>query len=158
VSSYGSQNLSGGAAAAALGALTAVLEVVAIVAVWLLFARGRRDAAALLRASAAAVLAFVAFGKVLSPQYVVWLVPLVAVAAGGRLLALLGLVVGLTQVWSQGRYHEVVAGGRIVWVVLARDLALVVLYVLVAAAVARARAPSSPSPAAQSVNSSGRLA
>jgi len=158
VSTYGSQNLSGGAASA-LGVLTALLEVAAIVAVWLLFARGRRDHGALLSASAAAVLAFVAFGKVFSPQYVVWLVPLLPLAGGAALLSLLGAALVLTQVWSQGRYHEVVAGGRIVWAVLARDLAVVALYALAAAGLARkARTASTPSPAAQSVNSSGRLA
>lgn len=158
VSTYGSQNLSGGAASA-LGALTALLEVAAIVAVWLLFARGRRDHGALLAASAAAVLAFVAFGKVFSPQYVVWLIPLLPLAGGPALLSLFGGILVLTQVWSQGRYHEVVAGGRIVWAVLARDVAIVVLYALAAAGLARsAKAASTPSPAAQSANSSGRLA
>lgn len=158
VSSYGSQNLSGGAAMG-LDLLTALLEVAAVVAAWAMFGRSARDERSLLCASAAAVLAFVAFGKVLSPQYVIWLVPLVAVAAGRVSLALLGAAVGLTQVWSQGRYHEVVAGAGIVWVVLARDLALVVCYVLVVGAVAaRAREPSTPSPTAQSARSSGRLA
>lgn len=156
VSSYGSQNLSGGVAMW-LDVLTTLVEAAAIVAAWLVFARSARDDRSLLRASAAAAVAFVAFGKVLSPQYVIWLVPLVAVAS--RRVALLGLAVGLTQIWSQGRYHEVVAVGAIVWLVLARDLALVALYVLVVAAVAgRARAPSTPSPTAQSASSSGRLA
>jgi uncharacterized membrane protein len=155
VSTYGSQNLSGGAASA-LGLLTTLLEVAALVVVWVLFARSHRDTRAVIAASAASVLAFVAFGKVLSPQYVIWLVPAVAVVARRWSLVLLGLAVGLTQVWSQGRYHDVTAGRPIVWAVLARDLVLVGLYVLAAATVARrARAPSTASPAAQSVNSSG---
>jgi hypothetical protein len=158
VSTFGSQNLSGGAASA-LGVLTTVLELAAIVVVWAAFARGPRDDGALLAGGAAAVLAFLAFGKVLSPQYVIWLVALVPLALGRWRLALFGLAVGLTQVWSQGRYHDVTAGRPIVWAVLARDLVLVALYVLAAATVARrARAPSTPIPAAQSVNSSGRLA
>jgi hypothetical protein len=155
VSTYGSQNLSGGAASA-LGLLTTLLGVAALVVVWVLFARSHRDARAVIAASAASVLAFVAFGRVLSPQYVIWLVPALAVVARRWSLVLLGLVVGLTQVWSQGRYHDVTAGRPIVWAVLARDLVLVGLYVLAAATVARrARAPSTASPAAQSVNSSG---
>jgi uncharacterized membrane protein len=158
VSTYDSQNLSGGAASA-LAALTTLLEVAAIVAVWLLFARGRRDDGALFVASAAAVLAFVAFGKVLSPQYVIWLFPFVPLVAAPVSLVAFGVVVALTQVWSQGRYHEVVAGGRIVWAVLTRDLLLVALYVVAVAALIRtARAPRTPRPAAQSTNSSGRLA
>jgi hypothetical protein len=155
VSTYGSQNLSGGAASA-LGVLTTALELGAIVAVWAAFARSPRDDSTLLAAAAASVLAFLAFGKVLSPQYVVWIVALVPLVLRSWRLVLLGLAVGLTQVWSQGRYHEVTAGKPIVWAVLARDLVLVVLYVLAAATVARrARAPSTASPAAQSVNSSG---
>ena len=155
VSTYGSQNLSGGAASA-LGLLTTLLEVAALVVIWVLFARSHRDARAVSAASAASVLAFVAFGRVLSPQYVIWLVPAVAVVARRWSLVLLGLAVGLTQVWSQGRYHDVTAGRPIVWAVLARDLVLVGLYVLAVATVARrARAPSTASPAAQSVNSSG---
>ena len=155
VSTYGSQNLSGGAASA-LGVLTTAIELAAIVAVWAAFARSPRDDSTLVAAAAASVLAFLAFGKVLSPQYVIWIVALVPLMLRSWRLVLLGLAVGLTQVWSQGRYHEVTAGRPIVWAVLARDLELVVLYVLAAATVARrARAPSTASPAAQSVNSSG---
>jgi hypothetical protein len=158
VSTYGSQNLSGGVATV-LGPLTTLVAVAAIVAVWLMFARGPRDDRALLVASAAAVLAFVAFGKVLSPQYLIWLVPLLAVTDARATLALLALALGLTQVWSQGRYHEVVAGGAVVWVVLGRDLVLVAIYALAMLGILRrARAPSTATPAAQSVNSSGRLA
>jgi len=158
VSTYGSQNLSGGAASA-LGVLTTLLEAAAIVAVWVLFARGPRDHGALLTASAAVVLAFVAFGKVFSPQYVVWLVALLPLAGGPAFLSLFGAALLLTQAWSQGRYHEVVAGGRVVWAVLARDAAIVALYALAAAGLVRkAKEASTPSPAAQSVNSSGRLA
>ena len=150
VSTYGSQNLSGGAASA-LGVLTTAIELAAIVAVWAAFARSPRDDSTLFAAAAASVLAFLAFGKVLSPQYVIWIVALVPLVLRSWRLVLLGLAVGLTQVWSQGRYHE-----PIVWVVLARDLELVVLYVLAAATVARrARAPTTASPTAQSVNSSG---
>ncbi|HEX3054807.1 MAG TPA: glycosyltransferase 87 family protein, partial [Gaiellaceae bacterium] len=155
VSTYGSQNLSGGTASA-IGVLTTAVELAAIVAVWAAFARGPRDDSTLFAAAAASVLAFLALGKVLSPQYVVWIAALVPLALRSWRLVLLGLAVGLTQVWSQGRYHEVTAGRPIVWAVLARNLALVLLYVLTAATVARrARAPSTASPAAQSVNSSG---
>ena len=121
----------------ALGLLTTLLEVAALVVIWVLFARSHRDARAVSAASAASVLAFVAFGRVLSPQYVIWLVPALAVVARRWSLVLLGLAVGLTQVWSQGRYHDVTAGRPIVWAVLARDLVLVGLYVLAVATVAR---------------------
>jgi Glycosyltransferase family 87 len=148
VSTYGSQNLSG-TAASVLAALTTLLEIAALCAVWLLYARGRRTEQALLVACAASILAFAAFGKVLSPQYLIWLVPLVPLL-GGRAWriggVLLALALGLTQIWSQSRYHEVVAGQSIVWVVLARDLVLAGVFAVALAAVYRGgRQTSNPS-------------
>lgn len=137
VSTYGSQNLSGGAAAA-LAVLTTVVEAAALLGIWIVFARGTRGLESLLACCGASVLAFVVFGKVLSPQYMIWLVPFVPLLRGrawrGGAVLLAGAL-GLTQVWSQSRYHEVVAGGAIVWAVLARDLVLVVLFALAARAV-----------------------
>jgi hypothetical protein len=139
VSTYGSQNLTG-TAASALAALTTVLEVAALFAVWILYARGRRSEQAFLAACVASIVAFAAFGKVLSPQYMIWLVPLVPLLAGRAWRiggVLFALALGLTQVWSQSRYHEVVAGQQIVWAVLARDLVLVGLFAVALAAVYR---------------------
>src|SRR5262249_15287002 len=70
---HSSANL-GGRSASAATALTVVAEAVALLAVWTLFARGRADGLRLVRASAAAVLAFVALGKVFSPQFLLWLI------------------------------------------------------------------------------------
>ena len=64
----------------AVAVLTLVLEAVAVVAVWLLYARARDARARLPVAFAAAVAGFLAFTKVFSPQYLVWLVPLVVLA------------------------------------------------------------------------------
>ena len=47
------------------------LQVLAVVAVWVLFARGEAAQARLFAGSAAAVAAFVAFGKVISPQFLI---------------------------------------------------------------------------------------
>jgi uncharacterized membrane protein (DUF2068 family) len=131
-SSHGSQNLAG-SGPDALAALQTVLQVGALVAVWVWFARGPSDRDRLVRGWAAAVCAFIAFGKVLSPQFLIWLLPLVPLVRGRRgLLAggLLALALVLTQLWFPFRYWELALhfGTLESWLVLARDLALVALF------------------------------
>src|SRR5207248_6626221 len=70
-SSHGSQNLAG-SAADAIGAVQSALVIAALLFVWISFAR-RTDEERLVRGSSAAVAAFMAFGKVLSPQFLIWL-------------------------------------------------------------------------------------
>ena len=66
VTTHGSQNIAGhGASGAALSAV----GTVAVIAVWLAFARGPATRERFVRYSVAAVCGFVAFDKVLSPQY-----------------------------------------------------------------------------------------
>jgi hypothetical protein len=128
-SSHGSQNLAG-TAPDAFAAAQSVLQAVALVAVWVLFARGpaRRDR--LVVASAAALVAFIALGKVFSPQFLIWLIPVVPLVKGRRGLvaaSLLGVALVLTQLWFPYRYWELALnlGALESWLVLARDLALV---------------------------------
>jgi hypothetical protein len=135
-SSHGSQNLAGGGASA-LAAGQTVLQAAALVAVWVLFARGRPERERLVRSSAAAVCAFVALGKVLSPQFLVWLVPLVPLVRGRRgaaAAALLALALVLTQLWFPFRYWQLALElkGFEAWLVLARDLVLVGLLLTLA--------------------------
>jgi hypothetical protein len=85
-----------------------------------------------LLAAAAAVCALVAFDRVLSPQYLIWLVPFVPLVRGGRgFLAggLLLLTLGLTQTWFPWHYWTLALGHRAPWswYLLARNLALVAL-------------------------------
>jgi uncharacterized membrane protein len=134
VSTHGSQNIAGhGGAAAALSAVGAA----AILAVWAAFLRGDvRSGDRFLRYSAAAVAAFVAFDKVLSPQYLLWLIPLVPLVRGVRgvaAAATLTAACALTQVWFPQRYWHYVYGFHLAWVVLLRDLALVALFALLLA-------------------------
>lgn len=108
VASYGSQNLCG-TNAHAVELLTTVLEILAVVLAWTLFARGPATGERLVTSSAAVVAALVAFGKVLSPQFVIWLIPLVPLVRGRRGIAagaLLASILALTQSWFPRHYLQ----------------------------------------------------
>jgi hypothetical protein len=146
-SSHGSQNLAGGAAET-LSVLTTLAQVVAVVAVWVWYARGPADRDRLIRACAAAVCAFIAFGKVLSPQFLIWLIPLVPLVRGRRgLLAsgVLAVALVLTQLWFPYRYWELALelDAAASWLVLLRDLTLVGLCAVLTLRAPGARARSS---------------
>jgi Glycosyltransferase family 87 len=98
----------------------------------------------------AAVVAFVALGKVLSPQYLIWLVPFAAAAWawGDRAIALLCAAAAvLTQLEFPARYFDLVdqdpAVVALVGVRNAVLLALLALTVATVAAPARSRRPAS---------------
>jgi hypothetical protein len=135
-SSHGSQNLAGGGPDA-LAAIETLLQAAALVWIWVWYARGPGDRERLVRAWAAAVVAFVAFGKVLSPQFLIWLIPLVPLVRGRRgVLAggLLALALVLTQVWFPFRYWDLVLHFATFpsVMVLLRDLVLVALFATLA--------------------------
>jgi hypothetical protein len=116
----------------AIAALTTVASVAAVLAALLAWWRGDPTLERLLLAVATTVTGLVAFGRVLSPQYLVWLIPLVAMTAprkAGAAWALLALSLGLTQVWFPSRFFEVVELQGAGWVVLARNLVLTGAYV-----------------------------
>jgi len=141
---FGSNGLVGGAADA-VRALFGGLQLLALAACALLAAR-RRDEHGLLLCCAAAVVAFVALGRVLSPQYVAWLLPLAAVllARGERLAAaLLAAAVALTTVEFPRLYLDLVGGSEAVAALVgARNaLLLTALAVLIARAAGSARSP-----------------
>ncbi|MFN8224556.1 MAG: glycosyltransferase family 87 protein [Gaiellales bacterium] len=133
-SGHGSQNLDG-RAAATLAVVSSIVQLAVLVLVWWRFARGPATSARLVVHSAAAVVAFVAFGKVLSPQYLIWplfLVPLAAALRGRTALGLYAAAATFTALWFPARYWELVREFDPVssWLVLARNLALVVLVVV----------------------------
>jgi hypothetical protein len=130
-SSHGSQNLTGAVAVVA-AVLSAIAQAAVLVLLWLRFARGPADRERLVRYVAAVLVAFVALGKVLSPQFLVWLlpaVPLVAAPAGIVASALLVSACLATRGWFPGRYWELVKefDERASWLVLGRDLLLAAL-------------------------------
>ena len=152
-SGAGSQNLDG-TAAGALAVVLGVAQVAAVVVVWVAFARGPLTGERLVRHAAAAVVAFVAFSKVLSPQFLVWLlllVPLVGGTRGRVALWLYAAACALTALWFPALYWELVRefDPLASFLVLARGASLVALFVVLtrpatecAPARSRSRAPS----------------
>jgi hypothetical protein len=132
VQSHGSDNLAG-AAPKAVATLCALIVVVALVAVWVVYARRSGGPEETLAACSAAVTAYIAFNKVFSPQYLVWLVPLVPLVRGRRGLwatVLLGLSLLLTQLWEPYSYVHLITrlDAEISWFVVVRDLVMVALF------------------------------
>lgn len=145
-SSRGSQNLAG-SLPDALGTASSVLLVLSLVGIWAAAARGPATPERLVRFSAASVVAFVALGKVLSPQFLIWLIPLVPLVRGRRGLAassLLGLALLLTQLWFPIRYWDLALSFAAFpsWLVLARDLTLVALLAVLLAPMGPEREPA----------------
>jgi hypothetical protein len=139
VSSFGSQNLTG-SLPDALATLLTGLQVLALAGLWLLFATRRGWRQELLAAFPAAVAIFAALGKVLSPQFLIWLFPLVPLVAGPLGLAASGLFLAalvLTQLWFPSHYWELVAfEAGPVWLLVARNAVLVALAATLVAALA----------------------
>jgi uncharacterized membrane protein len=132
VTSHGSQNIVGHHL---LASAFSVLQLLVLATLWVAFARGPATGDRLLRYAAACTCAFIVFGKVLSPQYLIWLLPLIPLVRGRRGLAataLLTLALILTQVWFPQRYFAYALEFRNAGVVLVRDLVLVTLLAVLA--------------------------
>lgn len=162
----GSKDLAG-TAADLVAAASTPLQLLAVAAVVALAARTRLDGELVLLASAAALVAVVAFGKVLSPQFLVWLVPFVPLVAGRAGLAasaLLAAALVLTQLWFVDAVTPFDLDAE-AWLALTRNLLLVGAYAVL---VARLRGEGRPreategqiaaAPAAQRTKKVGRLA
>jgi hypothetical protein len=139
-----------GPAAKVVAVIGSLAEAAALVAVWFLFARGTRGPRELLVAVAAAVVGFVAFGKVLSPQYMVWVAAAVPLALGRvRWFTLTATVVAavLTRyIYIYGYDDLLVAGSVSSWVMLARNIVLVAIFCSLALELrGRRRAPAATS-------------
>jgi len=130
-SGHGSQNLHAtGTAVAAV--LLSLVQLAALAWIWL---RRPGTAEELVRWSAAALVTFVALGKVLSPQFLIWLVPVVPLVAGLRGLRASVLFAGglvLTQLWFPSRYWDLARelDPLVSSLVLVRDVVLVALLVV----------------------------
>ena len=124
-----------------------VILIAVLLALWVGFARGPAESARLVRYAAACVVAFVILGKVLSPQFMIWLVPLVALVRGRRGIAamsLVGVAAVAGQFWFPNRYYDYVNHGHLAWLVLTRDLLLLGVLAVLAAPAFPLRRPDEP--------------
>lgn len=134
--SYGSQGLEGGGPRAIAILLTAALVMVIVAIAWTFWlglhrARTPGDARLMVAASAATVVALLVCGKVLSPQFMLWLLPVGFVVAGRygpAAAAVAASSMVLTLSYFPTRYWGLVAlhNGPIALLVV-RDSALIAL-------------------------------
>ena len=119
-----------------LAAATTTLMLTLLLALWIGFVRGPMEPERFTRYAAACVCAFIAFGKILSPQFLIWLVPLVVLTRGKRGLVATGLlIIALinTEVWFPARYfNDYVYVPNLAWLVLVRNVLLVGIFVVLA--------------------------
>ena len=131
--SHTSVNL-GGRLAAAAAAATTLAEAAVLVALWAAFARKKAPSAeTLVRASLAAVLAFVLLGKVFSPQFMLWLVPLAPLLGGLLAYVCVGGGVLLTRAYFPSQWRDLILfKGEPTALLACRNLLLAVLLAVVA--------------------------
>ena len=147
--SHGSTNLPG-QPADTLARLSVLVQLGALAAIWLAaMGRALSDELVVLTCAAATV-AFVVLGKVLSPQFLIWLAPLVPLVRGRRGMvaaATLAVAIVLTQAYFPRRYYALAELAAVPsWIVVARDLVLLAVLALLVAPwrnVGR-RAPAAP--------------
>ena len=116
-----------------VGGISSVVAVASVLLVAWVYWCGPDDDARLVTAWAAAVTGFVVFGKILSPQYLTWLVPLVPLAAGrkGRwACGVFFVVLALSQPEYLADRYGLREQDWSVWLLLVRNLALVAVFVL----------------------------
>jgi uncharacterized membrane protein len=113
----------------ALGAVSSALQLAAVISVAWFYARGIDAERRLVMSCAAAVAGFLAFSRFFSPQYLVWLVPLLPLVPSLSAWLLLAVALALDQVWFF-HYHSIVSLGGRSWFVLARDVIVVLLFVV----------------------------
>src|SRR5262249_52312807 len=115
-----------------------------------LFARSRRGPWDLVGAAAATLAIGACFGKILSPQFLLWVVPLVVLARNWLAAGLFAAAMVTTHVLFPDRYGGLLAkhDGEI-WLLAVRNLLLVATAVVLVAAQARAWRPRSAEPVAR---------
>jgi uncharacterized membrane protein len=108
LTSGGSHGIAG-SAAKTVGTLLTVLMLAALAAQYVSYFRAPATTERLVAACAAVVTTYIVFSKVFSPQYLVWLAPLVLLIGGRRGLrvsVLLFVILGVTQIFEPYLYTE----------------------------------------------------
>jgi len=128
----------GGGLADAVGTLSTIVSLALVALVVWTYTRGPDTVPRLVAAWTAALAAFTVFGKILSPQYLTWLLPFVPLVVGRRGLYAAGtltIALALTQPYSYGgdlRHYD-----WTVWVLLVRNALLVATFAFVYATLRR---------------------
>ena len=130
-----------------LADLSFAVSLLAIAAVAWAYWRGREERGRMLEAFAASVVAYTLFSKVLSPQYLTWLVPLVVLTrrASATLVLVAALLLTQAEVYYGKHGLPQVAGQSpdwSVWLLAARNALLLVLFALLLARLRRSPAAS----------------
>ena len=100
-----------GASADVIGALSTIATVALLVWLWARFGRGPSSPDRLVLVVAATLSVELAVGRVLSPQFLIWLLPVVPLVVGRRgqvASALLAAALLLTHAWFPGPYRDYV--------------------------------------------------
>jgi uncharacterized membrane protein len=119
-----------GSFANVLATVSSIVVLGATALVWRALRVHSVDRERMFFAVAATAVGFVAFAKVLSPQYLLFLVPLVPLVQSATAVILFGLVLALTQIWARfpEPFAQVAALQGMIWVTFVRNLLLVVLF------------------------------
>ena len=122
-----------------LAGLTSVAAAAVILWIWLRCRRSLASDGVFVTGVAAAGVAFLALAKVISPQFLIWLLPLVPLLAGRVGVVATSLVavsMGLTQLELRG-WEGLHVDAWAVWALLARNVLLLLLLVVVVRELAR---------------------
>jgi len=153
--SHGSTNFAGGLPDA-LATLSVLSQTSVIVGIWIVVARAQPTDDLVLAGAAASIAAFIVLGKVLSPQFGMWLLAIVPLLGGRRGVLACGLLAGglaLTQAYFPRRYLDLeTLAATPSWLIAARNAVLVALLVVLLLAVrsiaSRGAVPASEAPRA----------
>ena len=115
-----------GGGADALAKLQTALQVVGVLGAAAVFARSRRTPLDLAAAATTTIAVAACVGKVLSPQFLLWVAPLVVLSRSRLAAGLLGAAMLLTNLLFPDRYAGLIArhNGEI-WLLVARNALLV---------------------------------